>query len=130
MNAIFAQEYLPNRLHTLKADDDLERYYYHYDSISRLNMVDMYLLDVDGIIHAVDSLFYDSIGNVVKLATFQYKNRELYPASEIYYTYDTNGNVLTRTNYNNFGSGMEIQGVYTYVYDEDNRRISHSMTLV
>lgn len=128
--SVSAQDYLPNRLHTLKSDDDLERHYFFYDEQNRVSMVDMYLLDVDGIIHAMDSLFYDEAGNISKISTFQYINRECRHVSDVMYTYDANGNRLTRTNYNNFGSGMEIQGVYTYVYDANGRMTSHTMTLV
>ena len=54
-------------------------------------------------------------------------NEWIFP-SYITYTYDDSNHRLTRTNYNDWGSGFELQGIYTYTYDGD-LLTSYEMTL-
>ena len=76
----------------------------------------------------IDSLYYDERGNVTRIDFFQhYDNEWIYP-SYITYTYDDNNHRITRTNYNDWGSGFELQGIYTYSYDGD-LLTSYEMTL-
>lgn len=76
----------------------------------------------------IDSLFYDERGNVIRVNSYQYYNNQWIFPCYIEYTYDDKDNRTSRTNYNDFGSGHEIQGVYTYIY-EDNVLTRYEMTL-
>ncbi len=76
----------------------------------------------------IDSLYYDERDNVTCIDFFQYYNNEWIFPSYITYTYDDNNHRITRTNYNDWGSGFELQGIYTYSYDGD-LLTSYEMTL-
>lgn len=76
----------------------------------------------------IDSLYYDERGNIIRIDFFQYYDNEWIFPSYITYTYDDNNHRLTRTNYNDWGSGFELQGIYTYSYDGD-LLTSYEMTL-
>ena len=111
-----AQDYFLDRFYS---DDevDLVQFYYNADNLlesyrSTSNMGG----EIDDLI---DSLFYDERGNVIRIDCYQFYNNEWIFPSYITYTYDNENHRLTRTNYNDWGSGFELQGVYTYSYDGD-----------
>jgi hypothetical protein len=59
----------------------------------------------------------------VKLDIYQHLNGTWTYVSFIDYTYDENGNRLTRSNYNSFGTpNFTLGGVYHYFYNEDNQQ--------
>lgn len=68
----------------------------------------------------VDSLFYNDLNQVVRTGAYQLINGQWINVNYIDYTYNENGMRATRKNYNNFGSGFELGGTYTYSYDENN----------
>jgi hypothetical protein len=120
-----AQDYFLNRLYS---DDQVDQVQFFYNAD---NLLESYRStsnmggEVDDFI---DSLFYDERGNVVRIDCYQYYNNEWIFPSYITYTYDDNNRRLTRTNYNDWGYGFELQGVYTYSYDGD-LLTSYEMTL-
>ena len=67
----------------------------------------------------IDTLMYDERGNVVRVNFYQFYDNEWIFPSYVTYTYDDSGHRLTRTNYNDWGTGFELQGIYTYNYDGD-----------
>lgn len=106
-------------LSEVRASDDLEyiKYTYNDDMLLQAKKV----LTVDGI-QFIDSLSYDEFNNISRLATYQLLDNKWTHVSYIDYTYDENGNRLTRTNYNSFGTpNFTIGGIYNYFYDEDNK---------
>ena len=45
------------------------------------------------------------------------------------YTYDGDGNLASRTNYNNFDGVWKLGGVYRYLYDPDGRILLSELTM-
>ncbi|MBR1513204.1 MAG: T9SS type A sorting domain-containing protein [Bacteroidales bacterium] len=121
-----AQDYF---LEQVYSDDNVDqiRFYYNADNLLESYRSTSYSTgDRDDFI---DSLQYDERGNVIRVDCYQYYNDEWIYPSYITYTYDENNHRLTRTNYNDWGSGFELQGVYTYFYDGD-LLTNYEMTLV
>ena len=123
--AAMAQDYFLDRLYS---DDEVDnvQFYYNADNLlesyrSTSNMGG----EIDDLI---DSLQYDERGNVTRIDCYQYYNNEWIFPSYITYTYDSENHRLTRTNYNDWGSGFELQGVYTYSYEGD-QLTGYEMTL-
>ena len=114
--ATMAQDYFLDRLYS---DDEVDQVQFYYNAD---NLLESYRStsniggEVDDLI---DSLFYDEHGNVTRINFYQYYENEWIFPSYITYTYDNDHHRLTRTNYNDFGSGFELQGIYTYSYDGD-----------
>ena len=120
-----AQDYFLDRFYS---DDgvDQRQFYYNAD-----NLLESYhsISNAGGEIDdLIDSLYYDEHGNVIRINFFQYFDNEWIFPSYITYTYDDSNHRLTRTNYNDWGSGFELQGIYTYYYDGD-LLTSYEMTL-
>lgn len=68
----------------------------------------------------IDSLSYDGSNNIIKLDKHQLLNGNWKHVSYIDYTYDDNGNRLSRSNYNSFGgSTFTLGGVYKYYYENN-----------
>ncbi len=74
-----------------------------------------------------DTLVYDTNGNVIAVYTHQFHNGEWILPTYLTYTYDDKGNKLTRTNYNDVGSGLEAQATYYYSYDEAGKLTNHTV---
>lgn len=78
----------------------------------------------------VDSMVYDSLNQLVSLHGYQYMfatglQRYVY---RVDYTYDANGNVTSRKNYNSVAD-WEIGGTYTYTYNENNQLIRTGLVM-
>jgi len=114
--AALAQDYILDCFHS---DDNVERVQFFYNADNLLESYH-YISNISGDINdLIDSLYYDERGNVIRINFFQYYENEWIFPSYITYTYDDANHRLTRTNYNDWGSGFELQGVYTYHYDGD-----------
>ncbi|WP_026451735.1 T9SS type A sorting domain-containing protein [Aequorivita capsosiphonis] len=101
-----------------RSSDDLEHERYTYNSDMLLVATDILL---ESGIEVKDSLTYDASNNVIKLDRHQLLNGSWTLVSYIDYTYDANGNRLSRSNYNSFGGPtFTLGGVYNYFY-ENNR---------
>ena len=83
----------------VRSSDDLEYERYTYNSDLLLEATD--ILFEDGI-EVKDSLSYDAAKNPIKLDRYQLLNGSWTHVSYIDYTYDANGNRLSRSNYNSF----------------------------
>lgn len=102
----------------VRSSDYLEhkRYIYNEDLLMEATEI----LMEDGT-EVRDSLSYDAAKNVIKLDRYQYLNDNWTYVSYIDYTYDANGNKLSRSNYNSSGGPIfTLGGVYNYYY-ENNR---------
>lgn len=65
---------------------------------------------------------YDSEGNLIENKTYQQTETGIYePASIINYTWDDQGRLGTRTNYDVMDGEAVFGGVYAYVYDSEGR---------
>lgn len=114
--AALAQDYILDCFHS---DDNVDRVQFFYNAD---NLLESYhsISNVGGEIDdLIDSLYYDERGNVIRINFFQYYENEWIFPSYVTYTYDDNNHRLTRSNYNDWGYGFELQGVYTYHYDGD-----------
>lgn len=112
-------------LSEISASDDLEYDQYKYNKAMLLETTHSLL---DNGIQFMDSLIYDEFNNVVKLEMYQILNGAWTYVAYIDYTYDENGNCLTRSNYNSFGnSTFTLGGVYNYYYDGDNKKTHWEM---
>lgn len=118
----FSQVIKPKKefsLSEIRSSDNLEyiKYTYNNDMLMQSRKV----LTEDNI-QFIDSLSYDEFNNVARLNTYQLLDTKWVHVFYIDYTYDENGNCLTRTNYNSFGTPeFSIGGTYNYFYDEDNK---------
>ena len=123
--AAMAQDYFLDRLYS---DDEVDQMQFYYNAN---NLLESYrsTSNMGGEIDDfIDSLQYDERGNVTRIDCYQYYNNEWIFPSYITYTYDSDNHRLTRTNYNDWGSGFELQGIYTYSYEGD-RLTGYEMTL-
>lgn len=108
-------------LSEIQSSDELEHKIFSYNSDMLLKATD--ILSEDGTM-LKDSLSYDTSNNIVKFDKYQLINGNWTHVYYLEYTYDDNGNRLTRSNYNSFGGPtFTLGGVYNYAY-EDNKRIS------
>ncbi len=106
-------------LSEIRSSDDLEYEKFTYNREMLLETT--HTLFDDGM-KLIDSLIYDEFNNIVKLDLFQFINNVWTYVSYIDYTYDENRNRISRSNYNNYGSGPFILGgIYNYYYDENNK---------
>ena len=123
--AALAQDYILDCFHS---DDNVDRMQFFYNADNLLESCHSISNAVGEIDDLIDSLYYDERGNVVRIDFFQYFENEWIFPSYVTYTYDDDNHRLTRTNYNDWGSGFELQGIYTYSYDGD-LLTSYEMTL-
>ena len=69
----------------------------------------------------VDSLFYNELGQLVRMSGWQLLDGSWQNVYSIDYTYDAAGNLASRTNYNNFDGDWQLGGVYQYRYNAQNQ---------
>jgi hypothetical protein len=106
-------------LSEVRSSDDYEYEQYTYNEDMLLQATET--LTVDGT-KLIDSLWYDEFNNITKLDIHQRINNVWTYVSYIEYTYDANGNRLTRSNYNSFGTpNFTLGGVFNYFYNEENK---------
>lgn len=123
--AAIAQDYFLDRFYS---DDGVDQIQFYYNADNLLESYHSLSNSGGEIDDLIDSLYYDEHGNIIRIDFFQYYDNEWIFPSYITYTYDDNNHRLTRTNYNDWGSGFELQGIYTYSYDGD-LITSYEMTL-
>ena len=115
-SAVMAQDFILDRF---LSDDEVDQVQFYYNADNLLESSHSISNAGGEIDDLIDSLFYDEHGNVIRINFYQFYNNEWIFPSYITYTYDDSNHRLTRTNYNDWGSGFELQGVYTYSYDGD-----------
>jgi len=120
-----AQDYFLDRYYS---DDQVDQVQFYYNADNLLESYHSTSNMGGEIDDLIDSLQYDEKGNIIRIDFYQFYNNEWIYPSYITYTYDDNNHRLTRTNYNDFGSGFELQGVYTYSYEGD-LLMGYEMTL-
>lgn len=108
------------KLAEIRSSDEVELEQFSYNDDVLLQAVQT--LTEYGI-ELIDSLTYDAAKNIVKLDIYQLMNGVWKHVSYIDYTYDENGNRLTRSNYNSYGSEVfTLGGVYHYFYNAANQQ--------
>lgn len=76
----------------------------------------------------IDSLSYNEDGQMVRMSGWQLLDNRWENVYYIDYTYE-NGNLASRTNYNNFDGSWEQGGVYRYSYDPEGRILLSELTM-
>lgn len=122
---VLAQDYFLDRYYS---DDQVDQVQFYYNANNLLESCHSTSNMGGEIDDLIDSLQYDERGNVIRIDFYQFYNNEWIYPSYVTYTYDDDNHRLTRTNYNDFGSGFELQGVYTYGYEGD-LLVGYEMTL-
>lgn len=125
----FAQNY-ELRLASIYSDDGKELWDYVYSGNDGVNLVCINEFDMLSGSDVIDSLFYDERGNITRLATWQKVDGVWVYACYVDYTYDERNLRTSRSNYNNFGDGPELGGVFNYKYDEEGRMIEWSLKFI
>lgn len=120
-----AQDYFLDRVYS---DDEVDQVQFYYNADNLLESYRSTSLMSGEVSDFIDSLQYDERSNVIRINCYQYYNNEWIFPSYITYTYDDNNRRLTRTNYNDFGSGFQLQGIFTYSYEGD-LLMGYEMTL-
>lgn len=114
------------RLDHYQSDDNFEFTYYSYDNRSRLIAIHD---SVVGEYSVFDSISYNDRDQLVRISGWQliygtYKN-----VYYVDYTYDNNGNIASRTNYNYFSDEWNLGGVYNYTYNDQNQIVLSTLTM-
>lgn len=102
----------------IESSDHLESKVYFYDETYKAIAFE----NMDGIngVQLRDTLTYDEQGNCIRTATYQLMDQGWIWAHYCDYTYNENGQRLTRKNYNSYGgTEFTLGGTYTYFYDEN-----------
>lgn len=124
-----AMQQNPYRLTRMYTDDSYEVQRFSYDENDRLVAVaDSVNADIDSYF-VIDSMHYNDKGQLVKYAGWQYFSGVPRNVYYIDYTYDEQGNLASRTNYNSFGGSWELGGVYTYTYNENHQLLTSELTM-
>ncbi len=126
---MFAQNYTM-RMANIFSEDGAEAWDYVYTDTINTSLVCINEHDFLTPTECIDSIFLDERGNITKLATWQEVEGQWVAACYVEYTYDERDLRTSRTNYNNFGYGWELGGVYTYNYDEEGRMIEWALEFI
>ena len=125
----FAQNY-ELRLASIYSEDGMELWDYVYSGNDGVNLVCINEFDMLSGSDVIDSLFYDERGNITRLATWQKVEGVWVYACYVDYTYDERNLRTSRSNYNDFGYGPELGGVFNYKYDEEGKMIEWSLKFI
>ena len=114
------------QLASFRTDDNYQFQHFYYDGQNRLKAVKD---SVRNEYSVIDSLFYNSQNQMIKLSGWQLLEGAWKNVYYIDYTYDQAGNIASRTNYNNFGGEWNLGGVYDYTYNSDNQIVLSTLTM-
>lgn len=109
------------KLTDYNSTDEIENNHYSYGANQRILAIHTISEDYSGPYDVIDSFFYNSQNQLVKLSGWQLLEGSRQNVYYVEYTYDANGNIATRKNYNKFGGTFEQGGTYTYTYNADNQ---------
>lgn len=119
-----------NFTHKLVAFRTSDNYWFndfYYDWQNRLIAVHD---SVRGDYSVTDSLSYNDMGQMVRLSGWQRFGTILKNVYYIDYTYDAEGNIASRTNYNFFDGEWNLGGVYNYTYNADHQMTRSELTMM
>lgn len=114
------------RLDKYQSDDNFEFTFYSYDNQSRLIAIHD---SVVGEYSVFDSIFYNDRDQLVRISGWQLLNGVFKNVYYVDYTYDNNGNIASRTNYNYFSDEWNLGGVYNYTYNDQNQILLTTLTM-
>ena len=77
----------------------------------------------------IDSLFYNELGQMVRLSGWQLLGGEWQNVYYVDYGYNDAGLIASRSNYNNFDGVWELGGTYNYTYNEAGLIVLSELTM-
>lgn len=120
----------PYRMTKFYTDDYYDIQYFSYDEDDRLIAAsDSLNADADSYF-VIDSMHYDAQGHLVRLAGWQYFSGVPKNVYYIDYTYDSRGDLVSRTNYNFYDDQWNLGGVYNYVYNDNHQMVYCTLTMM
>ena len=114
------------RLDSYNTDDYYLNCNYYYDSQRRLQAI--YEI-VPAEYELIDSIRYNEYNQMVRLDGYQLLNNEWKNVYYIEYTYNNQGLLASRANYNNFGGEFELGGIYEYFYNSNGQITTMELTM-
>ena len=114
------------RLDSYNTDDYYLNCNYYYDSQRRLQAI--YEI-VPAEYELIDSIRYNDYNQMVRLDGYQLLNNEWKNVYYIEYTYNNQGLLASRSNYNNFGGEFELGGIYEYFYNSNGQITTMELTM-
>lgn len=114
------------RLDSYNTDDYYLNCNYYYDSQRRLQAI--YEI-VPAKYELIDSIRYNEYNQMVRLDGYQLLNNEWKNVYYIEYTYNNQGLLASRSNYNNFGGEFELGGIYEYFYNSNGQITTMELTM-
>lgn len=114
------------RLASYNTDDLYITCEYHYDAYRRLVAVQEL---VPSEYELIDSIRYNEQNQLVRLDGYQKMGASWTNVYFIEYTYNAQGLIASRSNYNNFGGIFELGGTYDYTYNEAGQIIHTELTM-
>jgi hypothetical protein len=99
---------------------------YHYDAYHRLTSVHEI---VPSEYELIDSIRYNEQNQMVRLDGYQLMGNTWVNVYYLEYTYNNQGLIASRANYNNFGGEFELGGLYEYFYNPQGQLISTDLTM-
>lgn len=119
----------PYKLTKFYTSDLYNIQWFEYDQNDRLVAVIDSLHAQEDSYYVIDSVHYNAQGQLVRLAGWQRLNGIIKNVYYVDYDYDANGNIASRTNYNNFDGEWYMGGIYEYNYNADNQIISSTLSM-
>lgn len=114
------------RLDSYNTDDYYLNCNYYYDSQRRLQAI--YEI-VPSQYELIDSIRYNEQNQMVRLDGYQLIGNTWVNVYYLEYTYNNQGLIASRANYNNFDGVFELGGLYEYFYNPQGQLISTDLTM-
>lgn len=114
------------KMSSYNSDDNYINCYYSYDASHRL--VSVYEI-VPAEYELIDSVRYNEYNQMVRIDGYQLLGNTWKHVYYLEYTYNNQGLLASRSNYNNFDGVFEIGGTYEYFYNSNGQIISSELTM-
>ena len=109
-----------NTLSAITTDTQYESYEFTYNENNLVTREDFFLKLSGGDEVGYDEYSYNEKNQLIRADTYQYKedSGDFKKVCYVEYTYDEQGRLATRVNYNNFGGEFTLGGLLDYTYDD------------
>ncbi|MBR5253748.1 MAG: T9SS type A sorting domain-containing protein [Bacteroidales bacterium] len=114
------------KLSSYNSDDNYINCNYSYDAQHRL--ISVYEI-VPAEYELIDSVRYNEYNQMVRIDGYQLFGNTWKNVYYLEYTYNNQGLISSRSNYNNFDGVFEIGGTYEYFYNSNGQIISSELTM-
>ena len=114
------------KMSSYNSDDNYINCTYSYDASHRL--VSVYEI-VPAEYELIDSVRYNEYNQMVRIDGYQLLGNTWKHVYYLEYTYNNQGLLASRSNYNNFDGVFEIGGTYEYFYNSNGQIVSTELTM-